>query len=220
MPSPERAVAAFQQLSAEIGRKKTIWRYDPIIFSDEMDVGFHAEKFQYLAERLEGYTDRCQISFVDFYKKAERNIKSLNAKKPHGGVIWEAGRELAAIARRHGISLEACAEKADLASLGIGRAKCIDERLIADIAGKDLKIAKDKNQRQMCGCVASIDIGAYNTCSHGCRYCYANFSDKAVAGNIRRHNPQSPLLIGDVEPGDKILERKMVSCSLPPASAL
>ena len=33
---------------------------------------------------------------------------------------------------------------------------------------------KDRNQRGLCQCVESVDIGAYSTCSNGCAYCYAN----------------------------------------------
>ena len=105
--------------------------------------------------------------------------------------------EIAQIAGSHNIKVETCAEKIDLADLGIEHGKCIDDRLIAELTGTNLKIAKDKYQRELCGCVASVDIGEYNTCRHSCHYCYANVSQKKIEKNQLLHYSQSPLLIGD-----------------------
>ena len=211
IPSKERAVETLQKLAAQIGPARIIWRYDPIIFNAEMNLEYHAEKFEFLASRLKGYTRRCQISFVDFYKKAINNLRLLKAEKPDNNIVLQTGKVLADIAGKYEIKLEACAEKADLILQGISPAKCIDDRLIAEISGKNIRVVKDRNQRHRCGCIASIDIGAYNSCRHGCLYCYASFSEKSVANNTSRHNPNSPMLIGDVEAGDKVTKRKMVS---------
>ncbi|MPN38850.1 hypothetical protein SDC9_186375 [bioreactor metagenome] len=138
-------------------------------------------------------------------------MKSFSAVTVNNKDMIEIGKTLSDIASSYGLKIETCSELIDLSSVGIEHAKCIDDKLIADILGENINIQKDKNQRDICGCVASIDIGAYNTCKHGCLYCYANFSDKAVKNNIMKHDPKSPMLIGNIEPGDKITDRKMDS---------
>ncbi len=210
---PMRAdiIESFHSLSRKIGQEKTIWRYDPIIITDTIDINFHANAFEALATKLEGYTSRCVISFIDAYKKTERNMKHINASMIDNQMMQKIGERLSTIAMSHNISLETCSETVDLSPVGIKHAKCIDGRLIAEIVGQNINVDKDKNQRDICGCVASIDIGAYNTCKHGCLYCYANFSATAVNNSLLKHNPNSPMLIGDLEPENKVTERKMES---------
>ncbi len=207
VPQKENIIESFRRLSALIGKKRTVWRYDPIILTDKIDIDYHREHFDKLAARLRDYTERCIISFMDLYRKTERNMKRLNAVAINEHDMLETAKILADIASGHGLKIGACCEPMDLSPVGIERARCIDARLIAEILGENISIPKDKNQRDICGCAASIDIGAYNTCKHGCLYCYANYSDKAVANNIMKHDPGSPVLIGNVEPGDIITER-------------
>ncbi len=204
-------IDSFKSLSKRIGKEKTIWRYDPIILTDKIDIEYHCKQFNLLASQLKGCTDRCIISFVDLYKKSERNMKNLSTDDLDNKKMLEIGKKLSEIAANYNLTIETCSELIDLSSVGIHHAKCIDDRAITKIVGYDINVKKDKNQRDICGCIASIDIGVYNTCRHGCLYCYANYSDKAVRNNTLNHDPNSPFLIGKEEPGDKTTERKMVS---------
>ena len=119
--------------------------------------------------------------------------------------------KLAQIGRKHGIGIASCAEKLDLQKYGIRHNCCIDKDLIERITACPIHVLKDKNQRLECGCAESVEIGAYNTCKNGCRYCYANGSGLRVENTCRTYNPHSPLLCGEVGEGDKISKRKVKS---------
>lgn len=205
-------VPTFQRLSEMIGPERVVWRYDPILLSDKYTFDYHVKYFELLAKKLASYTQKCTISFLDMYVKTEHNVAGLNIQ-PWTLELQDAmAKSLAEIAHSYGLELETCAEGIELEKYGIKHAHCIDGELFAKLLGCPLKVGKDKNQRKECGCVDSVDIGAYNTCRNGCRYCYANFNAKMVQNNQQRHNPLSPLLLGELQPGDKVTERKMTSC--------
>ena len=208
VPSKKAVVESFKELSNKVGKQRVIWRYDPIILTHRFNLDFHASSFSELAALLTGYTDRCVISFLDVYKKIERNVRAMGQPLDEQAT-WALADKIAAIAERHNIVIESCCEVVDLSFLGIRHGRCIDDRLISEITGKPINVPKDKGQRKACGCVASVDIGAYNTCRHGCLYCYANFSAKAIESNVRMHDTRSPLLVGEITPHDKVKRRKV-----------
>jgi hypothetical protein len=126
--------------------------------------------------------------------------------------MLRVSRNLYGIANSFNIKLSSCAEEETLQSVGVLKNKCIDPELIQFISSQEVTTSKDKTQRDACGCVSSIDVGSYNTCNHNCLYCYANFSFSSVMNNIQKHNPESPLLVGELENTDKVTLRKMESC--------
>ena len=205
---------AFQKLSDLIGPERVIWRYDPIFLSETYTMDYHIRYFEKLAKRLSQYTRKCTISFLDFYRNTEKNIAALSPSSFSTEQQEQLAKCIAEIAHSYGLRIDTCAEGIELQKYGIEHARCIDDRLFEQLIQCPLSVKKDKNQRLECGCIESLDIGAYNTCRNGCRYCYANFSEKAVGTNSGKHNPDSPLLIGEVGPEDKITERKMFSCKV------
>ncbi len=211
VPDAEKVINSFRNLSVSIGSEKTIWRYDPIIITDKMDIDYHCWHFGYLAEILNGYTERCTISFFDNYLKTERNMKGMGQKDADSGIMADLAKRLNEIALKHNIKMYSCCEAIDPDETGVQHGSCVDGELISRIIGKPLIAVKDKSQRSNCGCIESIDIGAYNTCGFGCRYCYANFSEDVVRNSRLRHDPDSPMLIGNIEPEDKITIRDMRS---------
>lgn len=211
VPGKRYIIKTFIDLSKLIGRERVIWRYDPIMLTDIFNKEYHYKWFEYLAERLHDYTNKCVISFLDVYKKTERNLKNIKITPLSKSDMEEIAYKLSSIASKYNLILESCSEEIDLSKDGIEHGKCIDDRLISRISGCNLKIDKDPNQREICGCVKSIDIGTYNTCGHGCLYCYANFSKERVRKQLLEYDSKSPLLIGRLNGNEKITNRKVKS---------
>lgn len=205
-------IPAFQKLSQVIGREKVIWRYDPIFFNDRYTMEYHFKYFKVLAEKLGDYTEKCTISFLDLYRNTVRNTQSLKIQQETREQQFEIMQRFSDIAKEYGFYIDTCAEAIEFDKLGISHARCIDRERFERIGKCKLSIGKDPNQRTECGCIASIDIGTYNTCKNGCLYCYANYSHKTVMKNTRIHNPASPLLFGEIGADDVIKERKVNSC--------
>lgn len=125
--------------------------------------------------------------------------------------LLEFAQKIAKIAKENGMAIGSCAESIDLDECGIEHNCCIDKTLIENIIGCRIKVEKDKNQRQECGCMESVEIGTYDTCRNGCKYCYANYSEERVGKNCSKYDPESPILCGVLDENDRITERKVKS---------
>ena len=205
---------AFKDLSALVGKKRVIWRYDPIFFSVKYTLEYHLACFEALAAELHNSTERCVISFMDSYSYTKRNAQQLGVVEISEETLYGFAGQLARIAAKYGLKLQTCAESMDLTAFGITSSACIDKELLEDIGSVRLDVKKDANQRAECCCAASIDIGAYNTCPGGCLYCYANYNAPLVQTNIAAHDKTSPLLFGTLTAQDVVTERKMKSCKI------
>lgn len=205
-------IPTFCELSRKIGNDRVIWRYDPIIISQKYTIDYHIKYFNEIAERLTGYTKKCIISFVDLYRNTKANMSNINLADINNSDIFTLALHLNEIAQKHNIVVETCAEKINLEQFGIKHGHCIDKDLLEKITGYHLILSKDKNQREECGCFSSIDIGMYNSCQNGCKYCYANFSEKSVRNNVFLHDANSPLLSGYINEDDIVTERKVTTC--------
>ena len=207
-------IPAFKKLSDMIGPDRVIWRYDPIFLNDTYTPEYHIRYFERIAKELSPYTKKCTISFIDFYRNTSKNVSGLSLRDFPEETQKSLAKELAAIAHSYGLLIDTCAEGIELQEYGIEHARCIDDRLLSKLLECPLDIGKDKSQRLECGCIESIDIGAYNSCRNGCKYCYANYSEKTVRSNFAKHIPDSPLLFGEGGSDDKIMERKVMSCKI------
>ncbi len=207
----EELIPTFKALSEKIGKEKVIWRYDPVLISKRYTVDYHLKAFEEIAGSLADYTDKVVISFVDLYAKTQRNTKGLGIKQMTNDEITGLAAQMAQIASKYHLIIESCAERINLQKVGIQHGCCIDKKLIEKILGCKLIGEKDKNQREECGCLESVEAGTYNTCLNGCKYCYANFNDGQVKENVKSYNQDSPLLCGNIDSEDKITDRKVKS---------
>ncbi len=192
------AVEQLRELRRRFGPRAAVWRYDPIAVTSELDAEAHAAGFAVLARALAGTVDEVVLSVMHPYQKTRRN---LDRAAGHHGFLWrdppaEEKRHLlsrlAAIALEEGMVPTLCSQP-ELLVPGIGEARCIDAERLADVAQRPIA-ARTGGNRPGCRCVLSRDIGAYDTCPHGCVYCYAVADrDRAVA-NFHRHNPDAPML--------------------------
>lgn len=212
LPSKKRVIIPeFIELSNKIGAERVIWRYDPILLNPEYTVQNHIRYFEALAKILKGSTKKCIISFIDMYRNTTNNVKKIRLETIKYEDMIRIAEAFSEIAKTYDMELCTCSESIDLSQYGISHAHCIDKDLFECLVECKLKLDKDPNQRKECGCAASIDIGAYNSCKNMCRYCYANYNANTVNKNYNCHNPKSSLLFGEIGEGDKITERKMVS---------
>jgi len=192
VPPAAEIIQAMKAMSERRGRKRIIWRYDPIFFSSLTDTAFHRRNFAELAARLSGYVDRVIISVYDEYTGAKRRLSALGKElealphyAPDGSLppeLKDLVAEISSIAAEAGMETRSCAEAEDLSCLGVKPGACIDGDLINELLGGKNSLlqtgSKDKNQRRNCRCVSSVDIGSYGSCKAGCVYCYANSKNK------------------------------------------
>lgn len=201
MPPTARLLDTFKKLAETIGSEKVIWRYDPIIISSELTPEWHLDKFNALAGKLSGCTNRVVVSLVDYYKKTEKNMSGydsehhLHRTPEKDSSFAKFARSLAAIAKEHSLTMQSCAETVDLKPFGIPPGKCIDDGYIQDTFGLEVTHGKDSGQRDACRCVKSADIGIYDTCLHGCLYCYATKRHDTALRQYQSHDPHAPALL-------------------------
>ncbi len=191
----ENLIPAFISLAKVFGERSLVWRYDPILISEKYSSKYHVKYFGEIAKRLEGSTQRCIISFMDFYRSLQRQATAFGIRDPSDDEKLALAGELSRIASRHGIKVFSCCEGLDMSPAGVLPSSCIDAALLSEISGRNINPGRDRNQRPGCGCAKSIDIGAYDSCPSGCVYCYATHSSAKVMANFKKHDPASPLLI-------------------------
>lgn len=197
-------IKTVQDLSLRLGRERVVWRYDPILLNDCYTIDKHLAWFEQTLAALAPYAERCVISFIDLYAKTRKNTHGLNLYELSGDEMHELAAGMSHIAKGSGVTLQTCSEVIGLEEYGIGHGACIDGKLIERITGKPVKAGKAKSQRPLCNCVESFDIGQYDTCIHGCRYCYANASTEKARQGFDGHNPLATVIAGSLSGEENI----------------
>lgn len=211
LPRRRELVAGMHRLAETYGAAaRVVWRYDPILLGPRDEPDAHRRRFERLARELEGAARRVVVSFVDLYRKTRRRLSALG---PGGYPLAGEGvedtpgaraliRDLAAMAAERGIEMRTCAESLSYAAEGAPAGRCVDPRLLAALfPGAELPAGKDRGQRPHCGCCPSVDVGAPDTCLHGCVYCYAVRSQEAARNAHARHDPAGETLVPRAGPG-------------------
>lgn len=204
VPDKHLMLGNFRKLSGIVGVNSIGWRYDPIFLSEKYTSEYHLRAFEQIAAALDGYTKTVVISFIDLYPKVKLNFPETREVSKENRLAL--GKTLIEIARSHGMQLKTCAEGNELSVYGADCSGCMKISDYEKAIGKKLNAPKRKGARAECSCYLACDIGAYNTCRHLCRYCYANAEPEEVLTRSRLHDPTSPFLIGNYREDDKITD--------------
>ncbi|MDE5784910.1 MAG: DUF1848 domain-containing protein, partial [Duncaniella sp.] len=193
VPLLKKRIETFKQIVDILGKGSVILRFDPLILTDRISADDLIYKIENIADQLNGYVEKLVFSFADIttYKKVSRNLSAagINYREWTESEMLDFAQRLSAM--NLGLELATCAENIDLSRFGINHNRCIDPDLICRLApelqNEISSLKTDKGQRTLCGCITSKDIGSYNTCPHGCPYCYANTSPNSARQNYLSH---------------------------------
>lgn len=202
VPDIQKSIETLFKLEEIVGFKRIAWRYDPVLLTEKYTIDYHLKTFNYMAEQLNGHIDRCIFSFVEMYKKLKHNMPEILLLTKEDREILAKG--LGDIAGRYGIYLQTCAEAQNFEKYGIHKSGCMTLDILGMANDVKFRNLKHKGMRKNCNCIESRDIGAYDTCPNGCRYCYANSSPKKALENFKLHDENSPILLGEIKEGDII----------------
>lgn len=208
VPDKKEIIEGIKILSQKLGKNRVVVRYDPILINDKYPIDYHIKAFTRICTILNGYIETIIVSFIDDYKNVRNNEKTLNLQVIKEEDYQKIGENFSKIAKENNIKVQTCAEERNLVEYGFIKRDCIDLNLAFLLTGKTkFKKWKARNRKE-CNCVEMVDIGVYNSCKHFCKYCYANYDEQKVIDNIKKHNPNSSLLIGELKKDDIIKIRE------------
>ena len=204
VPGKLEVLDCFRRLSDIVGADSIGWRYDPVFISSTYPVERHIKAFDFIAKALSGYTHTAVISFIDLYEKTRNNFPE--AREVSSKDRLTLGKAFIEIGKTYGMTIRPCAEGNDLEPFGADCSGCMTVQMYEQAIHCHLNVPSKTPARMQCACYLGGDIGAYNTCGHLCRYCYANYNSDTVQRNMAKHDPASPLLIGHLSPDDQVHE--------------
>ena len=207
LPPKKDIIEAIKKISEVVGKDNIVIRYDPILLTDNYTLEYHIKSFKKICELLDGYVNKMLVSFIDDYKNVRNNYKVLKYRKLNESDYKVIGTYFSKIAKEHNMVIHTCAEERNLVEYGFIQDECMSKELAFKLTGKKHK-KWNARKNVPCNCIEMADIGVYNSCKHFCKYCYANFDEKKVFDNYKKHNPNSSLLIGELESDDIIKIRK------------
>ena len=204
VPSIRESMQALIELSRLVGKERLAWRYDPVLLTGTYTIARHLQTFEQMAQVLAPHIDRCIFSFVEIYRKVQTNMPELIPLSTED--MDTLARGFGAIAARYAMPIQPCGTNGDFTRYGISASGCMTLDILGKANGLSFRALKHKGMRHGCHCMESRDIGAYDTCLNGCKYCYANQDPQIAFRNYQYHDPSSPLLLGALRPEDTVLQ--------------
>lgn len=199
-------INSIKKVSNIVGIDNLYVRYDPIFLSAKYNIAYHIKTFDKMCMLLNGYVNKIIVSFIDDYKNVRKNERTLNFREFTEKDYQLIGKNFSKSAKKYGMTVQTCFEERNLVEYGFIKGECISHEVAYRLTKKKYKNWTARKGGK-CNCVEIVDIGAYNTCKHFCKYCYANYDENVVANNFLKHNPKSSLLIGELTSDDIIKER-------------
>lgn len=210
VPSKGRIISAIKEISKIIGKENLYVRYDPVFLNDTYTLDYHLKAFDNMCTLLDGYIEHIIISFIDNYKNVRNHLKELKIKNLTDSDYETIGKSFSKSANKHNMTVQTCFEEKNLIEYGFIKGDCLNATMAYKLTGKtNFKLLKSR-KGNLCKCISMVDIGVYNSCCHFCKYCYANYDEKKVKENIKLHDINSSLLIGNLKDNDIIKVKKDV----------
>ena len=206
VPNKKEVIEDIKKISDIVGIDNLYVRYDPVFLNYKYNIDYHKKMFERMCMLLNGYVKNIIISFIDEYKNVRNNMKYINYRDFTEEDYREIGISFSKSAEKYNMTVQTCFEDRNLSEYGFKVGECMSHELAYILTGKKYSNWTARKGGK-CNCVQMVDIGMYNTCKHFCKYCYANYDEKSVKNNIARHNPNSSLLIGELNNDDVIKER-------------
>ena len=209
VPTIDESIETLIKLSKIVGKQRIAWRYDPILLTKKYTKQVHYNTFDYMSKRLSPHIDRCIFSFVDMYKKLETNMPEIIILNNNDKI--EIAKNIGSIAKKHNMIIQTCATIEDFKQFGILQSGCMTSEILGNANNITFKKVRHSGNRQGCKCIENRNIGDYDTCPNGCKYCYANKNPQIAQENYKKHNPNDLMILGNLKPTDEIQQSNQKS---------
>lgn len=148
VPPLNQRIDTFKRLVEKLGKGRVVWRFDPMILTEDITIDTLIEKVQNIGDQLKGYTEKLVFSYADIasYRKVKANLdkSGVRYREWDEASMLEFARCLSSLNKERGwnYQLATCGEKIDIAQFGISHNKCIDDELMIKISHKDSVLMK------------------------------------------------------------------------------
>lgn len=141
VPSLEKRIDTFKRLVDELGKGRVIWRFDPLILTDQISIDDLLNKVEYIGDQLQGYAEKLVFSYADIasYRKVKANLEKnqVHYQEWTEPQMVEFAQQLSVLNQKWHYKLATCGEKIDIDKYGIQHNRCVDDDLMIRFAYRD-----------------------------------------------------------------------------------